>query len=714
MSEQSSQADPMDDPRTVVVGHKEGITLFSKSAMDVLMQLPLPGVVIFVHGVNSDGEWYEQAEQGLCKGLNERLRRCDEHLKYKGVEAGQLFPAKYLPELDPDGYLNPNLSHSTFIDGGDNYSPVIRFRWGYKASGEELKEFGANIYLNEQNYWGGGPFANGCSSVPDLWGEGLDDQLFLWIHAQHLNPTADRQVFKCPPRSYYVLAAYRLARLVEAIRKKQADVPISIVCHSQGNMVGLCAAFLGDALPEATDAAGRSSKCVADSYVLCNPPYSLVEKNFTENWSARGATDAYGRSGRQTYDARTRTLAAFFDIVRARQGRDQPAERIDRRMSNPAHGYTAGADRARYGLGGGTCGRVTLYCNPHDQVISATPVKGIGWRGMSAGEIAATSGLGVLTQRVFAQGFEVGGPAKLYDYWADHHRKGLKPGSPAFWHPESQPVRYSVTKGWEANESVVAKAFTFIVAPLMVPALGVANVRINGLPPDEWKVPLLAPALPDPFLPEAVRLGKASTAFDQGHDAAADYRNPQRQRSADDPYASAPGEAQGDEATEAGLRYENHAVLRMYARREGLYKADAKVVMEDEPDKADEKYRKWQRDRLAKLLRETVDTHATDHSTIMTNVMHAQKALAYDVAVGCCEMSSGDLYQLRTAADWRLVKGLGDDDPNKAFAEYFSDGTFRGMSAHDWANAAGSEVAMPEKIANERTNPAPQLSGADA
>jgi hypothetical protein len=154
--------------------------------------------------------------------------------------------------------------------------------------------------------------------------------------------------------------------------------------------------------------------------------------------------------------------------------------------------------------------------------------------------------------------------------------------------------------------------------------------------------------------------------------------------------------------------------LRMYARRESLYKADEKVVMEDEPDKADEKYRKWQRDRLAKLLRETVDTNATDHSTIMTNPMHAQTALAYDVALGCCEMSARDMKELRKAADWRLLEGLGEGDPNKVLAKYFSAGTFRGMSVHEWANAAGSEVAMPAKIANERTNPAPQLSGADA
>ncbi|MGK5045699.1 T6SS effector phospholipase Tle3 domain-containing protein [Janthinobacterium sp. GB4P2] len=70
--------------------------------------------------------------------------------------------------------------------------------------------------------------------------------------------------------------------------------------------------------------------------------------------------------------------------------------------------YTAAFDRADYGLHGSTYGRVTLYFNPHDHVISATPVQGIGWRGMSAQEIADTGGEGVFTQRVFAQNHLVG------------------------------------------------------------------------------------------------------------------------------------------------------------------------------------------------------------------------------------------------------------------------------------------------------------------
>lgn len=40
---------------------------------EVQPPLQLPGIIIFVHGVNSEGEWYDPAEEFLCEGLNERL-----------------------------------------------------------------------------------------------------------------------------------------------------------------------------------------------------------------------------------------------------------------------------------------------------------------------------------------------------------------------------------------------------------------------------------------------------------------------------------------------------------------------------------------------------------------------------------------------------------------------------------------------------------------
>ncbi len=36
---------------------------------------PHPCLVIFVHGVNSEGEWYNAAERHICAGLNDRLGR---------------------------------------------------------------------------------------------------------------------------------------------------------------------------------------------------------------------------------------------------------------------------------------------------------------------------------------------------------------------------------------------------------------------------------------------------------------------------------------------------------------------------------------------------------------------------------------------------------------------------------------------------------------
>ncbi|HVW53751.1 MAG TPA: hypothetical protein VHC91_25630, partial [Trinickia sp.] len=231
------------NPPRVLVSSTRGMMLFDADApLICVKQMPLPGIVIFVHGVNSDGEWYTASEEGLCRGLNARLGRKDDQLKYKGIAAGQLSPVQYIESLTADGYINPKMWSGNYIQPQASFSPVIHFRWGYKANKEELKRYGSNIFLNEQNYWGGGPFANGTSSLPDLWHEGLNDTLFLWITVQHLNSVPARKVYQCPPRGYMVLAALRLAKLIESIRRKQADTPITVVCHSQGNMVGMAAA----------------------------------------------------------------------------------------------------------------------------------------------------------------------------------------------------------------------------------------------------------------------------------------------------------------------------------------------------------------------------------------------------------------------------------------------------------------------------------------
>jgi pimeloyl-ACP methyl ester carboxylesterase len=688
----------------------------SPKHLDVLMQLPLPGIVIFVHGVNSDGEWYRQAEAGLCDGLNDRLKRCNEHMAYPTPQGGQLTPVKYLSELTADGFINPRLRANNFVGPSDHFSPVIQFRWGYKASAEELQLYGNATYLNEENYWGGGPFANGCTALPDLWGAGLSDELFLWLHVQHMNPTSDRKVYACPPRPYYVIAALRLARLVEAIRARQADVPITIVCHSQGNMIGMAAAFLGDRLPRVTDAAGKTGRCVADNYVLCNAPFSLVKSNTSQGLVERSMKDSDGNGGRQTGDARSSTLKAFFEIVRQQAQTEQPAASLDEWMKNEAHGFAVQADRDSYGYGSpkSTYGRVTLYFNPHDQVISSSTIQGIGWRGLSQPEIDAAGGAGMFCQRVFAQDFLVGAAGK-YDFWADQYNRP-KRGSLDFYHPHSLKAGYELSKGLRVNTTWFGKVMSVASAPILYVVTGIAGIRINALPPNDWITPLAAPNLPHPFMPEAVRFGAGSTAFDQGMDAPGDHRDKERQRVAGDPYAGdrkVPNHAtkearlkgndaaEGDTGSEAALRYEHHAMLRMEARREGIFANNQKVTDEDSPANARVAYTAWRNEKIREALADNIDTHATDHSTIMTNAMHAQKALAYDVAVGVCRIRPKDLMALRVMADWRFLDGVDSKESCAEFIQYFIEGTFRGLSAMEWATTS-DEGSMPSKIINKR------------
>jgi uncharacterized protein YjdB len=544
----------------------------------------------------------------------------------------------------------------------------------------------------------------------------LSEELFLWVHVQHMNPTNDRNVYACPPRPYYVLAALRLAKLVQSLRQKQADVPITIVCHSQGNMIGMAAAFLGDRI---------DMDCVADNYVLCNPPYSLLETNGTEAWSQGGTKDPQGHTGRVTSSARRETLAAFFKLVGARAKKHQEVARIDKRMSNTWHGFTAQGDRDKYGYKGSgeasTYGRVTLYCNPHDQVISSKPVQGIGWRGMDKNEIKACDPEGkVFTQRVFAQGHDVGVQGD-YRYWKDQYNQPEE-GSWDFWMPNSPKVRYSVRKGVDANNGDgLATIMTFATAPIAIIATLILGLRINGLPDKGWTIPIKAPELL-PFKPQAKRFGAVSDNFDQGFDAPGDSRDKNRTRDADDPLAgdreinkdhtegtteprAKTDTAQGNADSEAGLSYEYHALMRMKAKRAKMYKNDDQVTAEDDPTSASAEYTAWRNTQIKTTLAENLDTHATDHSTIMTNGMHAEKALAFDVAIGCCDIREKDLHKLRIAADWRFVQGLDKDDPNKQFEEYFATGYFKEVSTYNWANRMGSEGSIPLTIANRRKDP---------
>ena len=725
-----------DDPSQTSVGGGLGTTLFNRNDLECVMQMPLPGVVIFVHGVNSEGEWFKEAEKGLCAGLNRRMGRYDDQLFHWGPVAGQMTPVSYIESLTPDGFLNPDMSSKTYITPDPSFSPVIHFRWGYAANAVELKEYGDKIMLNEKNYWGGGPFAGGCSSLQDLWNDGLNDRLFLWLTVQHMNGIGNRKIYSTPPRTYGVLGALRLARLVESIRKRQADAPITIVCHSQGNMIGLAAAFLGDRLPEVTDQWGKKGRCVADTYVLANPPYSLVEANMTDSWAQRGVRDKNGHVGRETYVARKETLRAYFDILRARAELEMPAEDLDRAMENarPSKNggkpYSAAKDREAHGLyQKNTYGRVTLYCCPHDQVISALTVQGIGWRGMSVDEISATNAWGVFSQRVFASNFEVGGENKLYRYWQDDWRKD-KNQKEGFWYPPSPPARYGLGRGMHSNEGWIAKFFTIATSPALY-LFNLTNMPVNEDPPKDWEIPITAPMLDKEtrFLPQALRYGKPSGArdaqgkpieegcFNEGYDPPSAGRDANKENKRDDdPYDNFDAKsekfktegdalkAQGDAASEAAQRYEDHSILRMEARRSGNRRwvdKEGNVVGEDNPEAASADYTEWRNNEIFQILNGGDKNNPTNHSTIMTNKDHAEKALAYDVAIGLCYLTEMDFEEIRIQADWRFANSLGDEGQNGKMADYIITGKCEKLFLQDWV-VKDDHAKMPSKIHDER------------
>ncbi|AMM25083.1 hypothetical protein AX767_12450 [Variovorax sp. PAMC 28711] len=648
----------------------------------------LPGLVIFVHGVNSDGEWYEQCEEGLIDGLNKRLGY-DRALQ---SSRAMLRKVDYAPELLTNGDIDFGVSGKNFI-ADPGRSPVIRFRWGYKAAGEdgtdtvdEKKEYAGKIYLNELDAWGGGPFQNGTSALPYMWGKGLDDRLFWWIYANML-PVEGRDVYACPPRTYYAHAAHRLKELIKAIRHKQPDCPITVVCHSQGNMVTLGAAMLGIA-----------EGALADTYILANPPYNLDSSSMDALSNSEGF-NLEGDAGGVTSEARQQTFKNFLQAVVDRFNKaHQPLDEINDRQRNedPETGesrfvlndmgeasdapypYVQGEDRDNRG-------RVFLYCNPHDQVIGVSPVQGMGWQGVSKAQRDALDAGKRFHVRVWAQpkaggdSFQVGSADwKQYNYLEDNHSK-------RFWNPPAPVARYRLS--YNPRQSFFSKVITTVTAPLLIVATRLVNVRINDDPKKGWTVGINAPELPDPFEPLSRRAatpndraggyeGRRDFDFDEGKDPAQGYVNKNGEFGAQHGI-----DGGGDASTEAGLRYEINARLKMeraagrLGKDEGDMKTQTRKFLEENPN-------------------------ATDHSTIVGHTMHARKAIAYDVAIGWVnpsEITGEDLKKFRQFADWRYVEQSGLDP---RFNEYPDKGFFNGhqlFRTYDMKHMAANAPQIVDK-----------------
>jgi hypothetical protein len=365
-------------------GKGEGVTLPGQGNKKIVgVKHNLPGSIILVHGVNDVGVSYDAVESGLCEGLAKRL-------------CGALTPGTYrMPqttdrdklEEDPDAVF-----YKRKVDD-DTHSPVIPFYWGFREESAYVNDWRKTPHGQATDRYGnrldrdyskeGGPFANATSSLAEMWNRGKTDAYSVLDRASH---DATHPILKNPGRLYMILAARRLAALISMIRDYDENETVSIVAHSQGCLLSLLAqAFLLDPKMQNEQPGARP----ADTLILCNPPYSLIDELPTSAALVNGYSgedvqmtangDRYKYiTGGPTLRARLMTLANIVNGVHTKKHQTPKiAELADTKKHVGAVGpkWDAAKDRDNRG-------KVYLYFSPEDMTVAFAGVEGIGWQGV--------------------------------------------------------------------------------------------------------------------------------------------------------------------------------------------------------------------------------------------------------------------------------------------------------------------------------------------
>ncbi|MCL1622533.1 DUF3274 domain-containing protein [Ralstonia pseudosolanacearum] len=569
------------------------------------MSNPLPCLVIFVHGVNSEGEWYSAAEQHICAGLNDRLGRW-------GTEV-ELVPS--VKDKDPNYTYSidrPLKRTRPHFNGGQNAtnteylvskSPVIRFYWGFKARKGDYGRPSAHdrndhkpelraypVALDEDDAWGGGPFQNGTSG---LWHMFRKDKGFT-LDFQHFNPITDRYLTESPPRTYYTHAARRLAHLIATVRRNSPHETINIVSHSQGTMVSMLATLMlkeqGVRGPE--------------GLFVCNSPFSLNEPGGLMECAQFGDQYVVTRA------ARLATLKAVADVVKeAGEHADAPtdSELELMRLCTPARMPLL--SREQYG-------KLYVYANPHDRVMGASVLRSIGWRGLTQAEQGHV-GAANLRVRMFAENIEAGKGecsyamcAKSFAITKDDDGKDIHRERTEFWIPKSERIGgvYGIYSPPEKAEEAV-----YINAPTV-------------------------PWLTDQALRQHMELatktdGKPAWESLAGWDGR--LKDFHQYRGYLEPQDK--GDDARDVAAFAQVYGPNYEVVRMEVDVYGVHYPVYKTVAEAQKD-------------LIKTAH-----NLTNHSTLPSNEFVVRGVMAWDLALGMNQSYTDEAYwaYLKTLADWK-------------------------------------------------------------
>lgn len=566
---------------------------------EVQPPLQLPGLIIFVHGVNSEGEWYNNAEKSLCEGLNERLGL----KKNSGCHliANEYTKAGWSTENAKEWITPPRKITE------EGRSPVIRFYWGYRAAeGEEgkyaipLKNINGDSYYEltpeeRKNsgpfFWGGGPFQNGCNQLVSLWSDkGFNNWpsvmgLPIPFSTQLMNGERDRLLTKAPPRHYYAHAAGRLAKLIKTIRDKHPEVTVTVLSHSQGTMVALAAAAI-----EAPDA-----------LFVMNSPYALDNEMTTYI--------SYPLNEIITPQARE---ATFADIVK------KVAENKRRLQQQNTGNLLAGvcSDGESWTPLGKTLnglserdnhGNTYIYCNPHDRVMGSSPLRSIGWQGLPNTRESGYSA----SHPLFAQA----GKALYVRMLARNTSSGDRP----------DPATHFGSLGdgkpfWDSTTTMLQK----LTWPTPDPA---QRLNIN------------APAVPEPLSAAELK------DFDQ------DYRSIEKQ-SGDTGYGYGQIDPERGVPIDADYRY--YISLYGYFDQKMQRKPSSSYY---QPGPGSKDQRVLYERQSYKEMKEEVHAYVlrpTDHSSLPMSEKFMQRVVAYDLPIGFCWHSwdRASLAELRHQADW--------------------------------------------------------------
>lgn len=392
-----------------VVNRAAAIT-HSNRAGDRPAQVPrdLPGIVIFIHGVNDPGAVYSFVEEGLCQGLNERLSRDDLRAGSYGADyrAASSKPASEVTEKDtetlrdPDMFLyrrseTQNVTHSGFIP----------FYWGYRAQDDEIARISnpgdvtsriadadGNLMTRGQYQdirgnrldahfaKGGGFFANATNNIPDMYGPGFKADWLTRSVTRNALGGNSLYAADAPDRRYFVLAATRLANLISTIRTiKPKSVAathgmdpqhetITVMGHSQGTILTLLAQAI---LKQ------KGERC-ADCIIMVDTPYSLYQTedcNQTGHAKLKTLIDIVNAVTEKPYDIPSLAeLLIGHEKSGGRTGNDWTPTQGKRLNRDGKHWITFDERDNR--------GKVYLYFCPEDTVVGLKKVRGMGTFGV--------------------------------------------------------------------------------------------------------------------------------------------------------------------------------------------------------------------------------------------------------------------------------------------------------------------------------------------